>query len=175
MLRPTAPFVALALASLPTVAACEYYPPAQDASSSASSSNESSSSQSRAALERELQETQARVAELRAQAASSAHTGVAQRDTSGATRPISTAAPLAPFTSGGEERIECPAGFLAQSSKDTGCACVSSEDNLTIAPFQEAPCSTTARAEAGECIFTCAAPAPAAASADSAASPDDRH
>jgi hypothetical protein len=54
---------------------------------------------------------------------------------------------------------------MAQDSKDTGCACVATDDPNTVSPFKEPPCSTTARAEAGECIFTCVAAAAPASSA----------
>jgi hypothetical protein len=141
---------------------CEYYPPPQDASSQ-NAASEAPASPSTAALEQELKEAQAKLEAARAEQEASGRSAATGPGGASQARTVSTAAPLAPFSAGGEDRIECPAGFMAQESKDTGCACVSSEDPNMLSPFKEPPCSTTARAEGGECIFVCPsanAPAP---------------
>ena len=63
---------------------------------------------------------------------------------------------VAAFAAGGEERLECPVGYHAQTAEG-GCACVSSSDHISVAAFTEAPCSTAGRAEGDECIFVCGA------------------
>ena len=66
--------------------------------------------------------------------------------------PRPNAAPA--FVAGGEQRVECPVGYKAQTAEG-GCACVSSADHVSVSPFEEAPCSTAGRAEGDECLFPC--------------------